>query len=100
MELVTPFPYSFVEQIGNENALRQRRAVISIRVEDVRLERREIGGKHVITSPDVPELHVAHADAQMALASVQPTLDTLAKMRERVAERKRVDDRKRERAVA
>ena len=73
---------------------------MGIRIEDIRLERREVGGKHVITSPDVPELHVAHSDTDTALACVQPTLDTLATMRERIAERQRVDARKRERAVA
>ncbi len=73
---------------------------MGIRVEDIRLERREVGGKHVVTSPDVPELHVVHADAETALACVQPTLDTLATMRERIEERQRVDARKRERAVA
>jgi hypothetical protein len=73
---------------------------MSIRVEDIHLDHRIIAGKHVITSPEVPELHVAHADCDTALACVQPTLDTLAGMRERVAERLRVEERKRECAAS
>ncbi len=35
-------------------------------VETVRLVHRVVGAKHVFTSPDVPELHVSHADYETA----------------------------------
>jgi hypothetical protein len=41
----------------------------------------------VVTSPDVPELHLSHADEGVALADVQPALDALERMRIRMVAR-------------
>jgi hypothetical protein len=73
---------------------------MGIRVEDIRLVHRVVGTKHVFTSPDVPELHISHADKQMAFENVQPALDLLDEMKQRIEARKRVRDQMRERAVA
>lgn len=61
---------------------------MAFRVEDIRITHRVVGSKHVLTSPDVPELHVSHADEDVARADIQPALDALARMKERIAARK------------
>jgi len=55
--------------------------------ETVRLVHRVVGTKHVFTSPDVPELHVSHADYERARASVEPAIEMVARMKNRVAAR-------------
>ena len=72
---------------------------MSIQVSDIRLVHRVVGRKHVITSPDVPELHVSHADEAIALANVQPALNVLGQIKARNAARATVRARMRERAV-
>ena len=73
---------------------------MSIRVEDIELVHRKVGTKHVFTSPDVPELHISHADEETARASIQPALDLLEQMKERVRAREDVRRQMREKAVA
>ncbi len=68
--------------------------------EDITLVHRVVGTKHVLTSPDVPELHISHEREEVARANVQPALDLLAQMKARVEARETVRRRKRERAVA
>jgi hypothetical protein len=60
---------------------------MSSEAEAVRLVHRIVGTKHVFTSPDVPELHVSHADYETARASVQPAIEMVARMKDRVAAR-------------
>jgi hypothetical protein len=61
---------------------------VSIRAEDIRLEHRVIGTKHVFTSPDVPELHISHADEATARADIQPALDALDRIKQRIEARR------------
>ncbi len=53
------------------------------RTENIRLKHRVVGTKHVFTSPDVPELHVSHADRDKAYESIQSALDMFARMKAR-----------------
>lgn len=73
---------------------------MAICVEDIRLVHRKVGTKHVFTSPDVPELHISHADEAVARANLQPALDALEEIQERIRAREAVEEQKRERAVA
>ncbi len=73
---------------------------MGFRVEDIRLVHRVVGTKHVFTSPDVPELHISHADERVAYQNIQPALDLLDQMKQRIEARRRVRDQMRERAVA
>ncbi len=57
----------------------------SLRADVIHLDHRVIGGKHVFTSPDVPELHISHADEATARADIQPALDALARTKARLA---------------
>lgn len=50
----------------------------------IKITHRMIGEYHVLTSPDVPELHVANVDKQVAYDSVQATLDMIGRMKERL----------------
>ncbi len=61
---------------------------MSIRAEDIRLEHRVVGTKHVFTSPDVPELHISHADEATARADIQPALDALERIKQRIEARR------------
>jgi hypothetical protein len=61
---------------------------VSIRAEDIRLEHRVVGTKHVFTSPDVPELHISHADEATARADIQPALDALERIKQRIEARR------------
>jgi hypothetical protein len=54
---------------------------VATRVEDIRLVHRVIGTKHAFTSPDVPELHISHADMEVARANLQPALDALERVK-------------------
>lgn len=60
-----------------------------MRVEDIELVHRVVGTKHVITSPDVPELHVSHADEAIVRADLQPALDAIVRTKDRIAARSR-----------
>lgn len=60
-----------------------------MRVQDIEIVHRVIGDKHVITSPDVPELHVSHADEAVAFADVQPVLDAIERVKQRIVARSR-----------
>lgn len=60
---------------------------MSIKVNDIQLVHRIIAGQHVLTSPDVLELHVSHADERVARNSVQSALDMLSRMKERTIAR-------------
>ena len=71
-----------------------------IRIEDIELVHRVVGTKHVFTSPDVPELHISHADRQAAYDSIQPALDLLEQVKQRIEARRKLRDQMRERAVA
>jgi len=54
---------------------------------DIRIAHRVVGTKHVFTSPDVPGLHVSHADKQVAEDAIQPTLDMIDAMQRRIQSR-------------
>jgi hypothetical protein len=73
---------------------------MGIRVEDIELVHRVVGTKHVFTSPDVPELHISHAEEEVARANIQPALDLLEEMKNRVKARETVRQQMREKAVA
>lgn len=60
---------------------------MAFRVEDIKLVHRVVGTKHVYTSPDVPELHVSHRDQATARESVQPALDALQRVKDRIEAR-------------
>jgi hypothetical protein len=49
----------------------------------IRLIEKKIDTQHVITSPDVPGLYVAHADLETTRCEVEPTLAMLTQMLER-----------------
>jgi hypothetical protein len=51
-----------------------------VKSDAIKLVHRVIGTKHVYTSPDVPALHVSHADQATALSGVQSALDMLSNM--------------------
>ncbi len=61
---------------------------MGIRAEKIRLEHRVVGAKHVFSSPDVPELHISHADEVVARADIRPALDALGRMKQRIQARK------------
>jgi hypothetical protein len=61
---------------------------VGIQVQDIRIVHRVVGSKHVFTSPDVPELHVSHADKDVAFADLQPALDAIGRMKERIEARR------------
>jgi hypothetical protein len=73
---------------------------MGIRLEDIRIVHRKVGSKHVFTSPDVPELHVSHADEETALESIQSALDMIEHMKDRLRARKDVSDVRQERLYA
>jgi hypothetical protein len=62
---------------------------MAIQAEKIRLVHRVVGTKHVFTSPDVPELHISHADEATALADIQPALDALDRIKSRIEARRR-----------
>lgn len=70
-----------------------------LRAENTRLDHRVIGTKHVVTSPDVPYLHVSHSDKQAAFDSVQSALDMFELMEKRTTARQAMNEIKREAAV-
>lgn len=51
----------------------------------IRLVEEKIGSQHVITSPDVPGLFVAHSDLETARRDVQPTIEAMDRVRSRIA---------------
>ena len=57
----------------------------------IRLIEQKIGAKWVITSPDVPELHISHADLKTAQDSVTPALELLQQMNQRTKARQAVE---------
>ncbi len=57
---------------------------MAVRANGIKLVHRIIGTKHVFTSPDVPKLHVSHADESIARADIQPSLDAIARVKERL----------------
>jgi hypothetical protein len=65
---------------------------MAIQVKDIELRHRVVGTKHVFTSPDVPELHVSHADKATAYADIQPALDAIERMKRRIAARRAQDE--------
>lgn len=73
---------------------------MSLRVEDIKLEHRVVGTKHVFTSPDVPHLHVSHANKQTAFEAIQSALDMFEAMERRLKARRAVDAMKREAVAA
>ncbi len=73
---------------------------MGFQVGDIQLVHRVVGTKHVFTSPDVPELHISHAEEEVARANVQPALDLLEHMKSRVRAREDIRDQMREKAVA
>jgi len=52
---------------------------------DIRIVHRVIGTKHVLTSLDVPELYIAHADRDFAERHVQDALDSIGRAKARIA---------------
>ncbi|MER9440842.1 hypothetical protein NKI79_05415 [Mesorhizobium sp. M0340] len=60
---------------------------MGIQVKDIQILCKEVGGMYVLTSPAVPELHVANVDKQAAYDSIQATLDMIERMKERQAAR-------------
>ncbi len=60
---------------------------------DIRLSERVVGDLHVITSPDVPGLYVAHADLETARRNVGPAVQMLETMEARRAQRRKVERR-------
>ena len=73
---------------------------MSVKTKDIALVHRVVGTKHVYTSPDVPELHVSHAEKEVAYASIQSALDLLEKMKARLAQREAMDEVVQERLYA
>ncbi len=71
-----------------------------LRVEDIKLEHRVVGTKHVYTSPDIPQLHVSHADKETALKAVQSALKMFEAMERRLEARRSVNAMKRESVAA
>ena len=65
---------------------------MGVNAHSIRIHYRKVGTMHVFTSPDVPELHVAHTDEETAYKHIQPTLDLIERMRSRIAEREAVDE--------
>jgi hypothetical protein len=57
---------------------------MGLQAEDIELVHRVVGTKHVFTSPQVPELHVSHADRQTAFDCIQPALDAIAEVKARL----------------
>ena len=58
---------------------------MGIQVKDIQLVHRIVGSKHVFTSPDVPELNVAHADEAIAMTNIQSAIELVERTRARVA---------------
>jgi hypothetical protein len=73
---------------------------MSLKVENIKLVHRVVGTKHVFTSPDVPQLHVSHADRQTAFNAIQSALDMFARMEERASAKRAMDRMKRESVAA
>ncbi len=51
---------------------------------------RMVGEFHLLTSPDVPGLYVADRDLAVAEARIDPSIEALARMRERKANERRI----------
>ncbi|MCP1549393.1 MULTISPECIES: hypothetical protein [Methylobacteriaceae] len=64
-----------------------------MRAEGIKLVQRKVGTEFVITSPDVPELHVSHPDPDRALAGVPDALDMIERMKDRRASMRVVKER-------
>ena len=64
-----------------------------MRAEDIKLVQRRVGAAFVITSPDVPELHVSHPDPVRAAAGIQDALDMIERMKARRASMRVVKER-------
>ena len=73
---------------------------MSLKAENIELVHRVVGSKHVFTSPDVPQLHVSHADYQTAYDAIQSALDMFARMEERASAKRAMDRLKREAVAA
>ncbi|MER9800076.1 hypothetical protein NKJ36_23555 [Mesorhizobium sp. M0142] len=73
---------------------------MGIKVNEIQIQCKEVGGMFVLTSPEVPELHVANVDKQVAYASVQATLDMIGRMKERLAARNAHEEMQSERRYA
>ena len=63
-----------------------------MRAEDIKLVRRQVGMAFVITSPNVPELHVSHPDPVPAAAGIQDALDLIERMKARLASMRMVEE--------
>lgn len=59
-----------------------------VKASEIRIDHRIVGSMHVLTSPDVPELYVAHADRAFAESHVQDALDMIGRARDRIASRR------------
>jgi hypothetical protein len=64
-----------------------------MRTEGIRLVQRKVGTEFVITSSDVPELHVSHADPVRDATGVQDALDMIERMKARRASMRVVEER-------
>lgn len=64
-----------------------------MRAEGIKLVQRKVGTEFVITSPDVPELHVSHPDPVRAAAGVPDALDMIERMKARRASMRVVEER-------
>ena len=52
---------------------------------EIRVEHKTVAGQHVFTSPDMPELWVAHRDRAVAAADVVPSIRMILKLRGQAA---------------
>ena len=55
----------------------------------LRLIVERIGSQWLVTSPDLPELHVAHAEQEVALSSVPGAVDALKRVQRRFEARQK-----------
>ncbi|BDA84239.1 hypothetical protein Sa4125_17810 [Aureimonas sp. SA4125] len=63
-----------------------------LRVSDITIVHEIVGGHHMFTSPEVPELHVVNADRALAEGSLQPALDMIERMKARMEARRRMNE--------
>jgi len=51
----------------------------------IRLEHKMVGGQHVFTSPDMPELWVTHAELDIAKSEIEPVMQAIMRLKGQAA---------------
>ena len=47
----------------------------------IRIEHKTVAGRHVFTSPDMPEFYVSHEDLTISVSEIAPVMQALRRLR-------------------